>query len=246
MWQNYLNFVSLSEFMTTFTYQERFKTLKGVFDEFTNRNLFELQSRGYFDELVSPLFVGKESNVFIAKSNDKKVIIKIYRIQNCDFNIMFSYIKKDIRYQHLNKQRRQIILAWVQREYRNLIKAEHAGISSPKSIAVKNNVLVEEMIGEPALQLKDAHPENPEKFLEEIILQVRKLYKFGLIHGDLSAFNILNHQEKPYLIDFSQATLVKTPNSEELLERDIKNILQFFKKLKVKRDVQEVLGNVKG
>ncbi len=231
--------------MTTFTYQERFKTLKGVFDEFTNRNLFELQSKGYFDELVSPLFVGKESNVFIAKKDNAPIIIKIYRIQNCDFNIMFSYIKKDIRYQHLNKHRRQIILAWVQREYRNLIKAENAHINSPKSIAIKNNVLIEEMIGEPAPQLKDSPPENPEKFLEEIISQVRKLYKFGLIHGDLSAFNILNHNEKPYLIDFSQATLVKTPNSEELLERDIKNVLQFFKKLKIKRELSETLQNIK-
>ena len=158
---------------------------------------------------------------------------------------MFSYIKKDIRYQHLNKHRRQIILAWVQREYRNLIKAEHAGINSPKSIAIKNNVIVEEMIGEPAAQLKDARPEDPEQFLDEIILQVRKLYKFGLIHGDLSAFNILNHQGKPHLIDFSQSTLIKTPNSEELLERDMKNVLQFFKKLKVKRDLQEVLEEIK-
>tara|TARA_Y100000310_G_scaffold328595_1_gene396965 strand:- start:361 stop:1059 length:699 start_codon:yes stop_codon:yes gene_type:complete len=231
--------------MTTFTYQERFKTLKGVFDEFTNRNLFELQSRGYFDELVSPLFVGKESNVFLAKSVGQVVIVKIYRIQNCDFNIMFSYIKKDIRYQHLNKHRRQIILAWVQREYRNLIKAEHAGINSPKSIAIKNNVIVEEMIGPPALPLKDQHPKKPEKFLNEILKQVRKLYKFGLIHGDLSAFNILNHEEKPYLIDFSQSTLIKTPNSEELLERDIKNILQFFKKLKINRDAIEVLEQIK-
>jgi len=231
--------------MTTFTYQERFKTLSGVFDEFTNRNLFELQSHGYFDELISPLFVGKESNVFLAKQEDKIVIVKIYRIQNCDFNIMFSYIKQDIRYQHLNKHRRQIILAWVQREYRNLIKAEHARINSPKSIAIKNNVIVEEMIGAPAPQLKDAVPDHPEEFLNEIIVQVRRLYKFGLIHGDLSAFNILNFNEKPYLIDFSQSTLIKTPNSEELLERDIKNVLQFFKKVGIKRDLQEVLGKIR-
>ena len=47
--------------MVTLTYQERFKTEKGVFDEFTKRTLFSLSSAGHFDELVSPLFEGKES-----------------------------------------------------------------------------------------------------------------------------------------------------------------------------------------
>ena len=64
--------------MVTRTSQERFRTDKGVFDAFTNRNLFELKSRGYFDELISPIFVGKESNVFSAIRKGKKVIIKIY------------------------------------------------------------------------------------------------------------------------------------------------------------------------
>ena len=63
--------------MVTRTSQERFRTDKGVFDAFTNKNLYELKKRGYFDELESPIFVGKESNVFSAKRGKKKVIIKI-------------------------------------------------------------------------------------------------------------------------------------------------------------------------
>ena len=96
--------------MVTLTYQERFKTLKGVFDEFTNRTLFELQSRDHFDELISPVIVGKESNVFLYSKGKDKVIIKIYRIQNCDFNRMFDYIKKDPRYEFMKKHPRQIII----------------------------------------------------------------------------------------------------------------------------------------
>ena len=86
--------------MTQFTYQERFKTLQGVFDEFTIRNLFELESKKIFEELVSPLKVGKESNVFIAKKGRQKLIVKIYRVQNCDFNKMFHYIRQDPRYEY--------------------------------------------------------------------------------------------------------------------------------------------------
>jgi RIO kinase 1 len=228
--------------MTQYTYQERFKTNKGVFDEFTHRNLFELQSRNIFDFLLSPLKVGKESNVFLAKKGKKYLIIKIYRLQNCDFNKMYDYIRKDPRYEYLKKHRRDIIFAWTQREHRNLLKAHELGLDIPKPIAWLHNILIEEFIGdkEPAPQLKDALPQNPLKFFKQIIRDITILYQHGLIHGDLSAFNILNHNEKPYYIDFSQSTLTKTPNSEELLHRDLTNIVQFFKKQGIKADAEEL------
>lgn len=232
--------------MTTLTYQERFKTLKGVFDEFTNRNLFELQSRGFFDELVSPIFVGKESNVFLANEDSKKVIVKIYRMQNRDFKRMFDYIKKDSRYQFLKNRNRDVILAWTQREYKNLLKAKKAKVNVPEPLAIKHNVIIESLIGygDPAQRLKDQVPKNPKLFLDKIILQIKKLYSAGLVHGDLSAFNILNHKNKPYLIDFSQATLTKTSGAEDLLKRDIKNVLQFFKKIGVMADPEEIFKKI--
>ena len=234
--------------MVTLTYQERFKTVKGVFDEFTNRTLFELQSRKIFDELVSPLSIGKESNVFIAKKGNKKVIVKIYRMQNAEFAKMYDYIRKDPRYIFLRKHRRQIILAWAQREYKNLLKTEKGKIAIPKPISWRNHIIVEEFIGdeEPAPPLKDAAPTNVEKFFKEVIKEIKKMYEIGLIHGDLSSFNILNYNEKPVLIDFSQATLVRTPNSEELLERDVKNVLQYFKKHGISQTKEEVLKKIRG
>jgi len=233
--------------MATFTYQERFRTAKGVFDEFTQRHLFELQSREVFDELVSPIEVGKESNVFIAAKGKEKVIVKIYRVQNCDFKRMYDYIRKDPRYEHLRKHRREIIFAWVQREYANLLRAQEAGVATPVPIAWRNHILVESLIGDkdPAPQLKDAPPAVPEKFFGEVVENMRKLYQKGLIHGDLSAFNILNWKEKPYLIDFSQSTLTKTPNWEELLFRDVKNMVRFFLKLGVKTSKEELLESIR-
>jgi RIO kinase 1 len=232
--------------MVTRTGQERFRTIKGVFDEFTERNLFELQSRNYFDQLLGPVKVGKESNVFLAERGDKHVIVKIYRIQNCDFKRMYDYIRKDSRYEGLKNKHREIIFAWTQREYKNLHRAQDAGINSPKPIAWKFNIIIEEMIGdeEPAPPLKDLKPKNPKKFFEEVIDQMEKLYHRGLIHGDLSAFNILNYNEKPYFIDYSQGTLTKTPNSQELLERDVRNILKFFESRGVKADFEQTFKKV--
>jgi len=232
--------------MTTLTYQDRFKTFKGVFDEFTNRTLFHLEKKGLFDELVGPLSIGKESNVFIAIKNGKKVIVKIYRMQNCDFKRMYDYIRKDPRYQFLKKHRRQIILSWAQREYKNILKAKKANVSSPQMLGWRNHILVEEFIGngEPSPPLKDLYPKNPDKFFKDTLQEIKKLYKSGLIHGDLSSFNILNYNEKPVLIDFSQSTLVKSPNSEELLERDVKNVVKFFNKLGVKANSEEIFKKV--
>ena len=233
--------------MVTLTYQERFKTDKGVFDEFTNRTLFELQSKGAFDDLVSPIQVGKESNVFIAKKGMQKMIVKIYRMQNCDFNTMYSYIRTDPRYAFLKKHRRQIIMAWTQREYKNLLKAEKAGVRIPKPLDWRNHILIEELIGNddiPAPPLKDAQPENPTLFFKEIIKQVKKLHKGGLVHGDLSSFNILNHNEKPVLIDFSQATVTTTPNWNELLQRDLNNICRYFAKCGIKEDSKRLFDEI--
>ena len=233
--------------MVTRTSQERFRTDKGVFDAFTNKNLYELKKRGYFDELESPIFVGKESNVFSAKRGKKKVIIKIYRVQNCDFKRMFQYIKQDPRYDFLRNKRREIIFSWTQREYKNLLRAEKGKVKVPKAIAVRSNILVEEFIGDsdPAPPLKDAYPEDPQKFFNALIKEIRKMYKIKLIHGDLSSFNILNYNGKPVLIDFSQGTLTKTPNSEELLIRDVNNIIKFFKKLGVKADFDKIMEKIK-
>ncbi len=232
--------------MTQFTYQERFKTIKGVFDEFTNRTLFELESRGAFDELVSPLKVGKESSVFLAQKNGKKIIVKIYFLQRANFLKMFNYIRQDPRYEYLQRHRRQIILAWAQREFKNLHRAKEAKVPAPKPITWLNHIVVEEFIGDedPAPVLKDAPPANPQIFFEDVIEAMIKLYKAGLIHGDLSSFNILNYQEKPYLIDFSQATLTKASNWEDLLKRDVENIVKYFRKLGVQASSEEVLKKI--
>lgn len=232
--------------MVTLKYQERFRTEKGVFDEFTKRNLFDLSNKGYFDELISPIFVGKESNVFLASKGDKKVIVKIYRIQNCDFNSMYDYIKRDSRYEKLKKNRRQIIFAWTQREYKNLLKANLYGVKTPKVYAVKNNVLVEELIGNivPAPQLKDAVPENPIEFFDLIIKDLKLLYSIGLVHGDLSAFNILNDEGIPILIDFSQSTTTKSGGARELLQRDLKNLCKFFGKFGVKANEVKLFDEI--
>jgi RIO kinase 1 len=226
---------------------EKFKIYKNVFDDFTIATLFKLSSQEHFDELLTPVMIGKESNVFLAETKEKDyVIVKIYRLHSCNFNKMYSYIRSDPRFMNLKNRRRLVIFRWVQREYRNLLIAREK-INVPTPIAFANNVLVMESIGaeNPSAQLKDKLPSDPEDFAAKILASVREMAKLGLVHGDLSEFNILNHNERPYFIDFSQGTSIDDPNAYEYLKRDIENVTRFFRKLKVNIDTEKEFSKIK-
>ena len=224
-------------------FKEKFKTYKNVFDDFTERNLFKLISQGYFDGIESPISIGKEANIFSAIDLEQnRLILKIYRLSTCDFNRMFDYIKLDPRYSSVKKRKREIIFSWAQREYRNLLKIRDLGVRVPTPKHVFFNILIIEFIGseDPAPKLKDLAPKNPKDFFEDLINQMKKLYKGKYVHTDLSAFNILNFNEKPIIIDLSQATTIENPEYENYWKRDIHNVVKHFQKLGLKLDEDEI------
>lgn len=228
--------------------KEKFKTMHNVFDEFTNRTIFKLISEGYFEGLESPISIGKEANIFSAKRKDgSRVMVKIYRLEACDFNRMYDYIKEDPRYIDIKGKKRKIIFFWVQREYRNLLKAREAGVNVPTPLTFQNNVLVLEFIGKGATiapRLTVEPPKNPKEFFNKTSENMKKLYKAGLVHADLSPFNILNNNQEPVFIDFSQATTLNNSRANEFLKRDVKNVCSFFKKMGLKLDEGKVLKKI--
>ena len=229
-------------------WKEEFKTLKNVFDLFTEKNLFKLISQGYFEGLESPISIGKEANIFTARTKDNtRIIVKIYRLSVCDFNKMYSYIRADSRFQNLKHSRRDVIFAWAKREYRNLLKAREAGVNVPTPIHFLFNILVMDCVGGEniAHRLNDAFPKSPKKFFDEIIKNMKLLHSSGLVHGDLSPFNILNDRETPVFIDMSQSTTFDNPNVQDYLLRDVKNVCNFFRKLGLKISDEEILKNIK-
>lgn len=225
--------------------KEQWKTYKDVFDERTLRAIFKLSSQGYFDELKSPISIGKESNVFSAVRKDgKQVVVKIYRVNVADFNRMYSYIYLDPRFAGLKKQRTKIIYTWAQREYANLLKAKEQGVKVPSVHAVFENVLVMEFIGdkEPAKQLKNDIPDNVMKFADLLIKDMIKLYQKGkMVHSDLSEYNILNLNGKPVMIDLSHSVPLDYPGVNDLLKRDIFNVCKFFRKCGLNLNEQKLL-----
>jgi len=223
--------------------REKFKTEHTVFDAFTNRTIFKLLSQGNFDGLIGPVSMGKEANVFVAAKGDEKVILKIYRLENADFNRMFEYIQGDPRFENLRRSRRHVIFAWCRREFKNLLKAREAGVEAPVPLAFANNVIVMSFIGnsEASPKLKHAIPGHPAIFFRETLKDIERLAALGFVHGDLSAFNVLNYHERPVFIDFSHCTGVKNPRFREFLRRDVRNICSYFEKLGVKSDQERIV-----
>lgn len=224
--------------------KDKYSVEHDVFDSFTEKTLFKLQSQGQLKDLKSDLLQGKEAHIFLSHKKDgSAVIVKIYRLENANFNKMHQYIRSDPRYQHLKGNKRQTIFHWVQREFRNLLLAREAGVRVPTPYAFDNNVLIMQFIGDgdiPAMQLKNTSIENPESFIEDIFVHMKLLYqKAELVHADLSMFNILVHDQKPYFIDMSQSTSIADVNAKDYLRRDIKNIAQYAKKVGVIVDEEE-------
>jgi RIO kinase 1 len=223
------------------TQKEAWKTYKNVFDEHSIRLLEKLRSQGHFDELQSPIALGKEANVFTASKGDGLIIVKIYRLENCNFNKMYSYLAPDPRFHNIQRKKRLIVFTWVQREYRNLLKAREV-MRVPMPIAVKDNIILMEFIGheQPAPKLKDSEPADPEAFFKKTMNSLRLLYKEGLVHADLSDFNILNLDDEPVFIDFSQCTTIEHPQADEFLRRDLKNMASYFRKQGLKHTEEEI------
>ncbi|MEM5777104.1 MAG: serine protein kinase RIO [Candidatus Aenigmatarchaeota archaeon] len=211
---------------------KEFKIERGVFDNITLMTLYELINKGYFNEVVGIVKEGKESAIFLGKG-EKSVAIKIYRTHAIDFKTMWQYLIGDPRFTKIRKNRYHITYQWCLREYKNLVIASEAGVSCPKPIIAKKNVLVMQFIGNeiPAPRLIDVKASKKDYLF--ILEQIEKLFKADLVHGDLSAYNILYYQ-KPVLIDFSQATTLKNNIALELLKRDIENINSYFEKIGVK------------
>lgn len=225
--------------------REAFKTWQGVFDNFTLRVIHKLSGQEHFGDLVRVISPGKEAIVFTADKDDGVVAVKIYRLETAKFTKMFSYIRVDPRYSTLKNNQRQVIFSWTEREYRNMLLARQAGVRVPMPIAHKDNVLVMEFIGHGEVAspiLKDRAPEDVERFATASFDAVVRYAKAGFVHGDLSEYNIINHDDEPVLIDFSHGVPLKAPNSWELLRRDIENLVRYFSRLGVACDTEELLA----
>jgi RIO kinase 1 len=210
---------------------DQFKVEASVFDDATLGALYKLVQDGYIDAFGGPLSTGKEANVYLAAGPDGDVAVKIYRINASDFRAMRDYLDGDPRFEGIGSDKKKVVVAWTKKEYANLRRALAAGVLVPRPHAVQRNVLVMDYLGTAdgrAKRLSEVDVENPETAYEVVREYARRLHRAGLVHGDLSEYNLVVHEDRIYVLDLGQAVTVHHPNARDFLKRDCRNVASFF------------------
>ncbi|PSP98953.1 serine protein kinase RIO [Halobacteriales archaeon QS_4_70_19] len=226
---------------------DQFKVEASVFDDATLGALYKLVQDGHVDAFGGPLSTGKEANVYLAAGPEGEVAVKIYRINASDFRSMRDYLEGDPRFEGIGSDKKKVVTAWTKKEYANLRRARAAGVRVPDPVAVQRNVLVMEFLGtdgQRAHRLNEVDIENPETAYEVVREYTRRLFDAGLVHGDLSEYNVVVHRGELALLDLGQAVTVHHPNHREFLERDCRNVADFFARAGADADAAEFLGYV--
>jgi RIO kinase 1 len=96
-----------------------------------------------------------------------------------------------------------------------------------------------------ARRLGEVHIENPKTAYEVVQEYTTRLYDAGIVHGDLSEYNIVVQDSQLYVIDLGQAVTIHHPNSDQFLERDCRNVANFFARQGVDTSPDELLAHVR-
>jgi RIO kinase 1 len=105
----------------------------------------------------------------------------------------------------------------------------------------------------PAPRLKDVRLDDPVEFLDRVLDGVRRMTAAGVVHGDLSAFNILVHEGDPWFIDFSEALRVdrtggspwiRLTEARNALERGLSALQVYFRKYELTIESSSIVADL--
>ncbi len=194
-----------------------------------------------------PLGVGKEADVYDALTPaGQRVAVKFHRLGRTSFKQTKRKRGYVTKYTYSPDWHHQSQIA-AKKEYKALKILYPKGVAVPEPFKQNRHVLVMGMIEGAELFHYPELPE-PQAVLKEILVNIRKAYQeAGIIHADLSPYNIiLQPNQHILIIDWPQYVTTKHPNAQELLKRDIKNVVRFFqRKFKTKTKLKEAFTYVK-
>ncbi|KPI34469.1 Serine/threonine-protein kinase rio1 [Cyphellophora attinorum] len=223
-------------------------TSEQVLDPRTRMILLQMINRNIVSEINGVISTGKEANVYHAMSLNEALeethrAIKVYKTSILVFKDREKYVAGEYRFRHgFNKSsNRAIVKVWAEKEMRNLKRIHAAGIPSPEPLYLRLHVLAMSFLGDSkgiaSPRLKDVEFVDGDPIPRwraiyiTVLAYMRLMYHVcHLIHADLSEYNILYHDNKPYIIDVSQSVEHDHPRSLDFLRMDIKNVNDFFKR----------------
>ena len=210
------------------------------------KGLQPLVDNGMVDAVLRQLKSGKEASVFVVACGDEVRCAKVYKeAEHRGFHKLAQYQEgrkargsRDARAmgkgasRHGRKQQEE---EWKNAEVEALYRLDYAGVRVPKPHGVHAGVLLMELVcdadGHPAPRLNDVDitPEQAREWHSFMMRQIVLMLCEGLIHGDLSEYNVLVDAHGPVVIDLPQAVSAASNNNAfSMLERDVNNMRATF------------------
>ena len=207
--------------------------------------LVSLADQGIIQEVVRPLMSGKEAEVFLVVSGGELRVAKVYKeAQNRSFKNRAEYtegrkVRNSRDQRAIGKRSRhgraQDEAAWRSTEVDMIYRLRDAGVRVPTPHHFIEGVLIMEMVtdaeGNPAPRLGELRlePDEARRVFDQLVAEVVRMLCAGVVHGDLSDFNVLMGVNGPVVIDFPQAVDASSnQNARTLLLRDVGNLHRYL------------------
>lgn len=218
-------------------------------------SLVPLVQQGVLDEVIRPLQSGKEAQIFLVMSGGEERVAKVYKeAQNRTFKNRAEYtegrkVRNSRDQRAMDKRSRygraQDEAAWRSTEVDMIYRLRDAGVSVPTPYHFIDGVLIMELVrgadGRPAPRLGELvfSRKDATHLFDQLLAEVVRMLCAGVVHGDLSDFNVLMGAQGPVIIDFPQAvTAAGNQNARTLLVRDVDNLQRFVTRFAPGRPVR--------
>jgi RIO kinase 1 len=211
----------------------------------TPQRLEPLLEDGLIDDVVRQLMSGKEATVYVVRCGDDVRCAKVYKEANKrSFRQSVDYtegrkVKNSRQGRAMAKGskfgRESQEAAWQSAEVDALYRLANAGVRVPEPYNFYEGVLLMELVvdgnGNAAPRLNDITFSAEEARIHHhtLVKEVVRMLCAGIVHGDLSEFNILMSADGPVIIDLPQAVdAAGNNNARDMLERDVRNLSDYF------------------
>jgi RIO kinase 1 len=208
-------------------------------------SLTSLVDEGIIEGVLRPLMSGKEAQVFLVRAGGENRVAKVYKqAQDRTFKHRAQYtegrtVRNSRDQRAMNKRtkhgRAQDETAWRSAEVDMIYRLQAAGVRVPIPYNYFDGVLIMELVkdaeGNPAPRLGDLRvdAEGAKKIFDHLLAEVVRMLAAGVVHGDLSDFNVLMGADGPVIIDFPQSiNAAGNQSARRILVRDVENLHRFI------------------